>query len=535
MKMSDFSEDVVAELQKAIQPGRVSKDGKGFSHVEAWDIRRTMNKIFGFGNWSADTERMELTFEVESENPKKPGTMRWSVGYRAQVTVTVGGATYTEWAAGDAINPARGDAHDMAIKGLALDTAIPTPTGWTTMAEVKIGDFVFDMDGQPVRVTSTSAIKNLPCYRVTFRNGHSIVCDNEHVWVSRIAQEKMQVNDIARLYTAKSEGKSIVIPVAKPISLPDKSLPLDPWTLGYWLGNGSKSEARVTSNALDTDDVVAIIHSAGIVTGKRQKDSGASYTTGLLGQRKVLVEMGVLGHKHIPDDYMRGSISQRLALLRGLMDSDGTSDKRGRVSFCSIIPALRDQVVELARSLGEKVNSHDQSNKGFGKEVIARIAYWTPHTMPFALPRKAAKARVRSKTAWNSVASIEQIDSVPTRCVSVDSPTRTYLAGDFVPTHNTAESQAFKRCAVNLGDQFGLSLYNNGSFAATVGDVVGQEHADDGELETLIQAFKDVGTIGEVTELSELIKSYDLSDKVKDTLRLSFHGAKDRIAAQESV
>jgi len=99
----------------------------------------------------------------------------------------------------------------------------------------------------------------------------------------------------------------------------------------------------------------------------------------------------------------------------------------------------------------------------------------------------------------------------------------------------TAESQAFKRCAVNLGDQFGLSLYNNGSFAATVGDVVGQEHADDGELEPLIQALQDVGTVEELTELSVIIKRLDLSDKVKDTLRLSFLGAKDRIASHTSV
>ena len=214
--MNNFTPEIVEALQQPINPSRVSKDGKGFSHVEAWDIRRTMNKIFGFGNWSMYTEQMELLFEVSEENPKKPGSMRWSVGYRAQVTVTVGaGAMYTEWAAGDSINPVRGDAHDMAIK--------------------------------------------------------------------------------------------------------------------------------------------------------------------------------------------------------------------------------------------------------------------------------------------------------------------------------TAESQAFKRCAVNLGDQFGLSLYNNGSFAATVGDVVGQEHADDGELEPLIQALKDVGTTEELTELSATIKGLDLSDKVKDTLRLSFLGAKDRIASHTSI
>lgn len=103
----------VEELLKPIDPARVGKDGKGFSHVEAWDIRKRMNQIFGFGNWSAEVLVMELIYEAPDE---KNGKTRFSVGYRAQCRVTVGGAVYTEWAAGDAVNPTRADAHDQAIK-----------------------------------------------------------------------------------------------------------------------------------------------------------------------------------------------------------------------------------------------------------------------------------------------------------------------------------------------------------------------------------------------------------------------------------
>lgn len=109
----------VKELLKPIDPARVGKDGKGFSHVEAWDIRRTMNKIFGFGNWSADVQRMELVSEREVQS--KDGKMRWNVIYRAQCTLRIGEmfgdtSSYTEWAAGDATNPTLADAHDQAIK-----------------------------------------------------------------------------------------------------------------------------------------------------------------------------------------------------------------------------------------------------------------------------------------------------------------------------------------------------------------------------------------------------------------------------------
>lgn len=100
-------------LLKPIAKDRVGKDGKGFSHVEAWDIRRTMNEIFGFAEWSADVLDMELIFEAPDE---KNGKTRFSVAYRAQCQIRVGDASYTEWAAGDAINPTRADAHDQAMK-----------------------------------------------------------------------------------------------------------------------------------------------------------------------------------------------------------------------------------------------------------------------------------------------------------------------------------------------------------------------------------------------------------------------------------
>lgn len=115
----NLTNEQMQELLKPIDPSRVSKDGKGFSHVEAWDIRRTMNQIFGFGAWSADVQRMELITEREVQG--RDGKSRWNVIYRAQCVLRIGdmfgdGATYTEWAAGDATNPTLADAHDQAIK-----------------------------------------------------------------------------------------------------------------------------------------------------------------------------------------------------------------------------------------------------------------------------------------------------------------------------------------------------------------------------------------------------------------------------------
>jgi len=109
------------QLLKPINPTRVGKDGKGFSHLEAWDVRAHLTRIFGYLNWSAELLDLQLVFEQESQ---RDGKSRWSVCYRATVRLTVLGAgnpyacaTYTEAAAGDSQNnPSRADAHDMAIK-----------------------------------------------------------------------------------------------------------------------------------------------------------------------------------------------------------------------------------------------------------------------------------------------------------------------------------------------------------------------------------------------------------------------------------
>jgi recombination DNA repair RAD52 pathway protein len=115
-----LTSEQVNELLKPINPSRVSKDGKGFSHVEAWDIRRTMNRIFGFANWSSRVDQMELV--SEREVTQRNGKTGWNVVYRARCTLEIGdnfmsgSGSYTEWAAGDATNPTLADAHDQAIK-----------------------------------------------------------------------------------------------------------------------------------------------------------------------------------------------------------------------------------------------------------------------------------------------------------------------------------------------------------------------------------------------------------------------------------
>lgn len=109
-----LSKEQITELQKPIDPKRVHPDGKGYSHIKSWDVRARMNQIFGFAGWSSCVDQMELITERETQT--RQGKDAWYVVYRAQCTVMVNGATYTEWAAGDATNPLLAEAHDQAIK-----------------------------------------------------------------------------------------------------------------------------------------------------------------------------------------------------------------------------------------------------------------------------------------------------------------------------------------------------------------------------------------------------------------------------------
>lgn len=338
------------------------------------------------------------------------------------------------------------DETQMWLKGLAVDTPIPTPDGWSTMGNLSVGRVVFDRHGQQCRVTAKSHVKHLDCYRVTFANGSSIVCDAEHLWVAAVGngsagRRGWKTLPIGELYAAKQASKQVVMPVTGALDVPDVNLPIDPWVLGYWLGDGNRGRPVVTCNIDNQHEVIAAIASAGYDVGAVRRDprSRAVEVNIRGGLAKQLADTGLLGHKHIPQAYLRGSARQRLALLRGLVDSDGgLGNARGRAYVYTTDPALASAVAELVRSLGEMVNVIAQPTRGYGKEVTAYRVSWQPTIAPATLSAKVARFRERTYAPYRSVKTIERIASVPTQCIAVDSPTSTYLAGeDMVPTHNT--------------------------------------------------------------------------------------------------
>lgn len=338
------------------------------------------------------------------------------------------------------------DFDEMAKKGLALDTPIPTPSGWATMGTLKQGNHVFDMYGQPTQVTSLSEIKKLKCFRVKFTNGDSVVCDDEHRWLARCGTTNAHKTDfhvftVNQLMDSLARGESVTVPVQGPLALPEIELPIEPYILGYWLGNGAHRAAVVTCGSSDVDFVKKVVCASKYQLGSCRKDkrTNAYYVGITKGFLTDLKKVGVFGDKHIPSYYLRASIEQRRALLAGLMDSDGHLDKaRGRAHFYNTNKRLADGVAELVTSLGDVPNRAHKVMRGFGKHCPIEFVGWKPTECCTLNPRKAANFQKRKIKAYRAIASIEKVEPVPTRCIAVDSPTHTYLAGlSMAPTHNT--------------------------------------------------------------------------------------------------
>lgn len=325
-------------------------------------------------------------------------------------------------------------------KGLPLDTPIPTPTGWTTMGELKVGDEVFGSDGLACRVVGKSEIHNNPCYRIDFDDKTSIICDDDHLWnvVQHFggAIKTLATTDLlATLRTGKGVSRWRIMNT-EALHLPPADLPLDPYVLGAWLGDGTARDGSITK---PDPRLWAEFERRGFKHAWRPGDPNRTAT--VYGILPTLRELGVLNNKHVPTAYLRGSIAQRLDLLRGLLDTDGHwNPLRGQAVFFNTNEALADAVYELVVSLGWRANKWTQIAHGFGVDAREWRVSFTPYGwVPFAARRgDVGDLPTRTMSTRRCIQQIERVETVPTQCIAVDSYDSTYLCGrQMVPTHNS--------------------------------------------------------------------------------------------------
>lgn len=351
-------------------------------------------------------------------------------------------------------------------KALALDTPLPTPTGWTTMGDVAVGDELLGDDGRPTRVVAaTDVMLGRPCYEVEFSDGTVIVADAAHQWLTetRVSRKSAQAAAVgynryknqrtfAAVRTTAEIAETLRCPTqdrrlnhsvvnARALDLPDREFLVPPYTLGAWLGDGTSAAAQIT--AADPEIIMRI----------EAEDSGAG--VGTLQAR--LRTIGVLGNKHIPTEYLRGSEAQRRALLAGLLDTDGTVTVGGAVQFSVTNQRLARDVNELIVSLGYRCQT--STKRVLGRSETSSIAYtltFSTEDKVFALERKAIAHKERRAVTGTSrcgsrfIVDVRPIESVAVRCVEVDNDSHMYLASRaMVPTHNSTLGLDFLRsCSI---------------------------------------------------------------------------------------
>jgi phage terminase large subunit-like protein len=385
-------------------------------------------------------------------------------------------------------------------KALALDTPVLTiDRGWTTHGDLRVGDRVFDERGQPCNVVRVSQRwANRPCYRVTFSDGEQIVADENHEWYvnDRYSDLEERIEDTARIsekwLLSGARGWREVrysVPVAGPLQYPEAALPIAPYVLGAWLGDGTSSAGAITVGRQDVEHLVEQLRTEGENPIVRR--SGTAWTVQLgkprphlcprehtleppnpgrpgssrpcrtciaefqwhgyrgssIGPRTNrpliarLRDENLLGNKHIPERYLTASVEQRLALLQGLMDTDGTIGTRGTCEFSVTNERLAHDALRLVQSLGIKarIKQSRATIGGVDKGPRWRVTFHTEQPV-FRLPRKLQRVPATIRAAGNRrIVNVERVENQTTSCVEVDSPWHLYLVGrSLVPTHNSS-------------------------------------------------------------------------------------------------
>lgn len=339
----------------------------------------------------------------------------------------------------DSLGPGRA----LHWKCLALDTPIPTVDGWKMMGDIEENDRLLDERGEPCNVAGAfPAISGHECFRLSFDDRTSIVCDAEHLW---------EVNGGMLIATEDmfTLGGKYQIDLAKPLDLLPSKLPVDPYVLGVWLGDGNSDSGTIWSHEDDTGELRDSIARAGYSIGTIKQYASKAQRFGVLGLHEQLREIGVLNDKHIPSQYLRGSFVQRLSLLQGLMDTDGYINPNNglQCDFTTASAKLSSGFAELVRTLGIKAKKLERKRtiRSNGEDVVcfADQFYFSlpPGVAVFRLKRKAEHVRekwVSRRSGYHRIEKIEKMGSVPVRCIEVDSPSSLFLAGDgMIPTHNT--------------------------------------------------------------------------------------------------
>jgi len=346
-------------------------------------------------------------------------------------------------------------------KLISDDTSVYTTKGWKKHGELKVGDYVFNHKGKSVRIKNVMP-KGKANLEVKFTNGEKIKCHSQHQWLVNHKEWKnkeykiLETNEILK-YRLDSKRNYLRVPNIKPLEFEKKDLIIHPYVLGIWLGDGTYNKNCITHSKKDREIInkfdkigykrtgFSIHKITGVYTSYFRKLYGELIKEGFLISGKGKTQKG---NKRIPKKYLLSSVGQRIELLAGLIDSDGsvrngTRDgwKDYRILFINTDINLIEDVRELIRGLGMRVSltrvKKTISSTGInGKKDVFILGFTPVIDIPTSLPRKKVKVIKNQRHIY--ITEIKEITSVQGNCIELESEDGIYLVGkNHIPTHNS--------------------------------------------------------------------------------------------------
>lgn len=360
---------------------------------------------------------------------------------------------------------------------LVYGEKVLTQYGWRTIEEVKVGDWVRCPDNSLSQIIAEPFDGYDDCYEIEFIDGRKVKVGAYHIWelniVGRTLKEGSRLNilrttqwmyehwkkNIEGQVGEKDTLRHILIPLTEPVRLKQMGTvrhEVDPYLLGLLLGDGCITKNALTLTTVDEEIVrwCADLHKEG-VTYRNNKTVTFKQPKRLREELKKFKLFGTNSlTKFIPKKYKEADPEVRLALLQGLMDTDGTAEINGTASYCSISKQLAEDVQYLVRSLGGKATISTKDPFYYdseGKRVSGKLSYiiyiqMGDNSKLFRLPRKKERASTQFNGGISEpklrVKSITPIGRFKCKCITIDDPRGLFLTNDFIVTHNSGKSHA---------------------------------------------------------------------------------------------
>lgn len=366
-------------------------------------------------------------------------------------------------------------------KALSVDSHLLTPTGWLRMGDVKVGDSIVGGDGRAYPVLGVFPQGRLPLFRVTFDDGGEVLCCDDHLWLTsaradrKAGRKQGRVRKLSEIRaTLRAGGReqrlSHQIPWVQPPDLApywsNPARPLDPYLLGLWLGDGSMSGAQVRFHNSEPDLVARFrralqpsecLRGAGGEWRVARKTRNNERAPMSLSLERIGLAGAHADTKFVPEPYLWASAEERLALLRGLLDTDGYCYGAG-VEYTTASPDLAEAVRFLVRSLGGRVTTVVRSPtfKYLGEQRTGlpshrMVISFDSDLVPVSSEKHLAAFRGVRRRTGRYIAAVEPAGRHEAQCITVGSPDGLFVTNDFVVTHNTA-------LAMNIAEHVALAL-----------------------------------------------------------------------------